>query len=125
MDKEEFSRLRQKLDKTQKKLAQLLGTSVKAVHSYEQGWRRIPVHVERHLFFLVHQLKADKQPSLPCWKVLACPAERRAKCPAWEYKTGSLCWFINGTVCNGRVQDDWHQKMAICRSCEVFQSLLS
>jgi hypothetical protein len=34
-------------------MAQLLGTSIKAIHSYEQGWRTIPVHVERQLYFLL------------------------------------------------------------------------
>jgi DNA-binding XRE family transcriptional regulator len=35
MDSKEFSYIRQKLNKTQKQMAQLLGTSAKAVHSYE------------------------------------------------------------------------------------------
>ena len=41
MDKQEFSHLRKKLNKTQKQMAQLLGVSIKAVHSYEQGWRMV------------------------------------------------------------------------------------
>ncbi len=42
MDSVEFSLFRKKLQKTQKELAQLLGTSLKAIHSYEQAWRTIP-----------------------------------------------------------------------------------
>ncbi len=38
MDKNEFYWFRKKLQKTQKDMAQLLGTSLKAVESYEQGW---------------------------------------------------------------------------------------
>jgi hypothetical protein len=53
-----------------------------------------------------------------------CPVERRKICPAWEFKTGNLCWFINGTICEGGVQHDWKEKMKICRSCEVFRSLV-
>ena len=53
MDSVEFSLFRKKLQKTQKELAQLLGTSLKAIHSYEQAWRTIPPHVERQLFYLV------------------------------------------------------------------------
>lgn len=49
MDREIFSTLRAKLGKTQKALAELLGVSLKAVQSYEQGWRAIPMHVERQL----------------------------------------------------------------------------
>ena len=52
MDSKEFSYIRQKLNKTQKQMAQLLGTSLKAVHSYEQGWRSIPAHVELCLAFI-------------------------------------------------------------------------
>jgi DNA-binding XRE family transcriptional regulator len=38
MDDKEFLRARKILEKTQKQLAELLGSSIKAVHSYEQGW---------------------------------------------------------------------------------------
>ena len=43
----EFTALRKRFDKTQKQMSQLLGVSIKAVHSYEQGWRSIPDHVEK------------------------------------------------------------------------------
>lgn len=39
LDKNEFSKIRGALGKTQKKLAQLLCVSVKAIQSFEQGWR--------------------------------------------------------------------------------------
>ena len=51
MDDKEFLRARKILEKTQKELAELLGSSIKAVHSYEQGWRTVPAHVERQIFF--------------------------------------------------------------------------
>ena len=53
MEKEEFVVARTKLDKTQKEMSQLLGVSVKAIYSYEQGWRSIPTHVERQAFFAI------------------------------------------------------------------------
>ena len=53
MDKAEFRKFRKKLNKTQAQMAQLLGISLKAVHSYEQGWRRVPTAVERQMYFLV------------------------------------------------------------------------
>ena len=53
MDKMEFQYFRQKLQKTQKEMAQLLGTSLKAVESYEQGWRNIPAQVERQVLFFL------------------------------------------------------------------------
>jgi hypothetical protein len=36
-----------------------------------------------------------------------------------------LCWFINGTICEGTVQRDWNKKMKMCRDCEVLQPLLN
>ena len=42
MNKDEFVPARKKLNKTQQKLAELLGVSVKTIHSYEQGRRAIP-----------------------------------------------------------------------------------
>jgi transcriptional regulator with XRE-family HTH domain len=53
MDGKEFIYFRKKLKKTQKQMAKLLGTSIKAIQSYEQGWRSVPVSVERQFFFLV------------------------------------------------------------------------
>jgi hypothetical protein len=35
-----------------------------------------------------------------------------------------LCWFINGTICQGEEQKSWRNKMKMCRQCEVFQSML-
>jgi hypothetical protein len=124
MDKTEFKKYRKRLDKTQKQMAELLGTSLKAIHSYEQGWRRVPVHVERQVFFLVSRLELKGKKQKPCWLVKKCSREQKHSCPAWEFGAGDLCWFINGTVCEGAVQKDWKEKMEICRSCEVFNSIL-
>ena len=52
LDGNEFSKIRGILGKTQKKLAQLLWVSVKAIQSFEQGWREIPPHIERQMLFL-------------------------------------------------------------------------
>jgi hypothetical protein len=52
MNNNEFKRHRARLDKTQKQMAELRGTSLKTIHSYEQGWRSVPVHVERPIYFL-------------------------------------------------------------------------
>ena len=124
MDRSEFKYLRKKLDKTQKQLAHLLGVSLKAVHSYEQGWRVVPSAVERQLFFLVSRLNAATA-HRPCWEENNCSAERKSDCPAGQFKSGDLCWFVNGSICQGRAQDSWEDKMKICRSCEVFISQTS
>lgn len=126
MTREEFSRLRHRLDKTQKELAQLLGASLKAVQSFEQGWRRIPIHVERQILLLVAlQARRGRKGTKDCWQVKACPPETRRSCPAREFRAGHLCWLINGTVCHGEPQKSWQKKMALCRRCQVFQTLFA
>ena len=118
-----FSKFRKKLNKTQKQMAQLLGTSIKAIHSYEQGWRTIPVHVERQLYFLLARKLPGKK-SGACWEKRNCLPEQRKRCPAWEFACGDLCWFINGTICNGQVHGSWQEKMELCRTCSIFKSML-
>ena len=125
VDSKEFLYFRKKLNRTQKEMAQLLGVSVKAVRSYEQGWRSVPAHVERQLFFLVSSMPGTLKGRKPCWIIYRCPREQRQKCPAWEFRVGHLCWFINGTVCDGTVQTNWKKKMKMCRKCVVFQPLLN
>ena len=124
MDSTEFKLLHKKLSKTQRQMAQLLGTSIKAIHSYEQGWRSIPHHVERQMFFLIFKLTGKGSSKKPCWKIKKCPAEFKEQCPAWEFKTGELCWFISGTICDGVVHENWKEKMKICRTCKIFKNLL-
>jgi len=65
MEKKEFSKIRKKLAKTQKQLAALLGMSLKTIHSYEQGWRSIPAHIERQLFFLLIKQRGNNQELTP------------------------------------------------------------
>jgi hypothetical protein len=125
MDSKEFIHLRKKLNRTQKQMAQLLGTSLKAIHSYEQAWRSVPAAVERQMYFLISRMDENRKRRKPCWTIKKCSRAQRKQCPAWEFKAGDLCWFINGTVCEGIVQKNWKDKMKICRSCEVFANLLA
>ena len=124
MYSKEFLSARKKLGKTQKQLAELMGSSIKAIHSYEQGWRKVPSHVERQVYFLLSRRReTGKTPQL-CWIAKKCPPKRKKQCPAWEFQAGRLCWFINGTICEGVVQENWQEKMKICRECEMLQPLL-
>ena len=122
--KKEFSTARRYLGKTQRQMAQLLGVSFKAIQSFEQGWRNIPVHIERQVLFLLASKTSPDRKERPCWVVRKCPMEIRQNCPAWEFQVGNLCWFINGTICQGRVQENWQKKMKICRQCKVFRTML-
>ena len=101
-------------------MAEILGTSLKTVQSFEQGWRKVPVHVERQLLFLMNMKKRKAGNALPCWDIKNCSVQARQDCPAWEFNAGNLCWFINGTICLGKPQNSWSHKMKVCRKCEVF-----
>jgi DNA-binding XRE family transcriptional regulator len=125
VEAKEFADIRRRLSKTQKQMAELLGVSVKAVHSYEQGWRQVPVHVERQILFLLSRMPEIRDTLKACWSVKKCPAALKRKCPAWEFRSGTICWFINGTVCGGEARGDWREKMSMCRECEVFALLLA
>ncbi|MBM4332951.1 MAG: transcriptional regulator [Deltaproteobacteria bacterium] len=126
MDNKEFHDYRQKLNKTQKQMAEILGVSLKAVQSFEQGWREVPVHVERQIYFLL-SMKSKKGAQKPkaCWDIRKCSLQTRENCPAWEFNAGYLCWFINGTLCQGKPQESWARKMKVCRRCAVFASAMN
>ncbi|MBA3015443.1 MAG: helix-turn-helix transcriptional regulator [Proteobacteria bacterium] len=124
MDKKHFSLLRKSLGKTQKELAELLGISIKTLHSYEQGWRQIPAHAERQILFLLSRTRERDSDIKPCWIIKSCPPKRKKACPAWEFQAGKLCWFINGTICECDAQRSWKKKMEICNKCEVMKSIL-
>jgi len=124
MDSKKFSELRKKLNKTQKELAELLGTSLKAICSYEQGWRTIPTHAERQLFFLLARKADAGNTQKNCWEIIDCSDEQREKCPAWEFNSGKFCWFINGTICNNQTQTSWKEKIEICQECEVMADII-
>jgi len=69
MDNKEFLGTRKRLSKTQKQMAGLLGTSLKAVQSYEQGWRIIPAHAERQIYFLLSMRRKRKENQRPWWVI--------------------------------------------------------
>lgn len=122
MEKLEFKESRKKLGKTQKQLSKLLGMSLKTIHSYEQGWRTIPTHIERQLYFLlIHQRKQEKDLA-PCWEKKHC--DIKEQCPAWEFQAGHLCWFLCGTLCDCTQDVGNKEKLNICRECEIFTNLL-
>lgn len=118
MEKNEFSQARKSLGKTQKQLASLLGASIKAIQSYEQGWRRIPAHVQRDLYFFLFNQRSKDYSRRPCWEQKDCTVKEH--CPAWEFKSGTMCWYINSTLCAGKKPSNYEEKLLICRSCSVF-----
>ena len=125
MKRIQFMAIRRHLEKTQTQMAQILGVSPKAIQSFEQGWRNIPVHIERQVLLILALKRRASKKTKPCWLTRCCPAEDRQNCPAWQFDAGNLCWFINGTICEGTAQESWQKKMKICRECEVYRSMLA
>ncbi|MFC1905287.1 helix-turn-helix domain-containing protein [Chloroflexota bacterium] len=122
MDSNEFIKIRQNLDKTQVELARILCVSAKAIQSFEQGWRKIPTHVERQLLLLLSLKRIKFLSTKPCWETINCPYEHKINCIVWELKIKHFCWFMNGTFCQGKVHKNWGDKIKICKDCEVYQS---
>jgi len=120
MEKIEFRQIRKRLGKTQKQISSLLGTSLKTIHSYEQGWRSIPPRIERSLFFFLINRRGKKNNSAPCWEENNC--HRKEDCPAWEFQSGHQCWFLNGTFCDGTSEPTYKSNLGVCRTCKVFKS---
>lgn len=125
MEKDELIRIRRKLKKTQKDLAAILAVTLRTIRSYEQGDRNIPPHIERQLYFILSRINDQHSTAKMCWDIKKCADEQRQACPAWQYRCGTLCWFINGTICGCTAEESWQSKMMICRNCEVFRAMLS
>ena len=124
MKKDEFSKIRKKLDKTQKEIAALLGVSGKAIESYEQGLRNIPMNIARLVYFLLFKLNMDKFNGKElCWDMKKCSPHIRENCVSWAAKEGFFCWFITGRVCA-------HEKLIsphptpTCFNCSFFKKNL-
>ena len=124
MKGKDFCSIRKNLGKTQKQMSEILGVSLKAIQSFEQGWRRIPAQAERQTLFLLAMKMGSRKQASPCWEIRRCSREMLKNCPAWEFKTGHLCWFVNGTICQGKPKGSWSEKMVLCRKCVVFASLV-
>ena len=124
MDRAEFLNIRHFLGKTQNEMARLLGCSLKAIQSIEQGRRNISMHIERQVFLFLHLKKTPDTRYRPCWDIIHCDEDTRRHCPAWEFQAGHMCWFINGTICHGHIQEDWKKKMEMCRKCRVFKTTM-
>ncbi len=54
-----------------------------------------------------------------CWEMKNCPPERRNSCPAYP-EHGGQCWMVTATLCGGKEQGSYHDKMANCKKCNVY-----
>jgi len=103
MEKKEFHRLRLILGKTQMQMAQLLGNSLRAVESYEQGWCEIPQHSQLQALFLVAMKKHSEQVP-PCWVIKDFPKGHAISIKAWEYQCGNLAGLSMDPFGKGKIK---------------------
>jgi len=54
-----------------------------------------------------------------CWEMKNCPHDRRSTCPAYPAH-GGQCWMVTATLCGGKEQGSYHDKMANCKKCNVY-----
>jgi len=117
--------LRKEFGLSQKEMADLLGVSLKAIQSYEQGWRHVPPHIEQML--LLHTIlrkRSDLRKLPPCWETVGCPATVREACPARHLAHPGFCWLVTGTLCRGERMGTWRAKSSRCLKCKVLRTLL-
>lgn len=110
--------IREQLGISQSGLAKLLGVSTRAVQSYEQGWRRVPVHVQKSaalLCYLQRRRELGAPPS--CWEAMACEPAMRDGCPVYRLRAGDLCWLVHGQNCPERNGGSWENEIAACETC--------
>jgi hypothetical protein len=56
-----------------------------------------------------------------CWEYKKCGKEDCVVYQKYKGKaTVPLCWYVAGTMCGGKVQGEYAQKIASCRNCDYF-----
>ena len=117
--------IRRALGKSQSELADLLGVSVRTVQSYEQGRRRTPPHVQELAGLLLNiEWRKEHRKSQPCWKIRNCDLSMRAKCRAYQFRAGDICWLTTGNYCGGQKLKSRRAKLRKCQKCFVMKRWL-
>ena len=117
-------RIRSALGMTQAALARTLGISIRAIQSYEQGWRDTPTPVMVQLLTLVAAYRSVALGGKPCWEVTGCPAVKQLQCPCRHTK-GDLCWLVSGRMCSGTPAKDEAASLQSCLDCLMVRNLLA
>ena len=112
------------LGRTQSELASAIGVSEKAVQSYEQGWRRVPVRVMIQLLVLLALYRRHTLDDIPCWEIRKCPTEQRERCASFTVGRGQFCWFIGSKACRPAAMKSGGPILP-CMECPVIKRLLS
>ena len=60
----------------------------------------------------------DNPNLIPCWEAKKCD---NAACPSYRNQGNLRCWEVAGTLCGGKIQGRFAQKLADCSLCDVYQ----
>ena len=122
MDFFNLKHIRSRLGLNQHDLADLLGVSIRAVQSYEQGWRTTPPKVLLSAWLLVFfQWRGRHGPPAPCWELNNCRLDAREKCFAYRHNAGDLCWFLSTQACLRTAGKTCAQRIRICHDCPAMR----
>ncbi|MDA3924937.1 MAG: helix-turn-helix transcriptional regulator [Kiritimatiellae bacterium] len=120
---ETVKKIRVHLGMTQAKVAQSLGISIRAIQSYEQGWRETPTHVMVQLLVLAAAYRSNAIERKPCWAIKGCPSSKLEKCPCYR-TNGHFCWLVSGRKC-AENRNCESNDLTACLNCPVVEQLLS
>ena len=114
---------------TQAQLAMAMGTSVKAIQSYEQGWRNVPTRALLQLLVLLAIRRRRQVDAAPCWDILRCTPEMQKGCPSFTFGDGQFCWLVcaGGGKCrcaSRRRPRRSRGDLLPCMQCDVVRRLL-
>lgn len=108
---------------TQADIARTLRVSVRAVQSYEQGWRNLPDPLAMQLLTLLAVYKNHPENGQACWQQTNCSAEARHACPGFRLTNGRFCWLVAGDVCGRRASQPDGTTLP-CLDCPVTACLM-
>ncbi len=116
--------IRRIMGRTQKEMASAFGISEKAVQSYEQGWRKVPVRVMIQLLVLLALYRKQTIDDAPCWEIRNCSPPQREKCASFTVGHGQFCWFVGSKECHPYSPAS-SESLFACMDCPVIQRLLT
>ncbi len=112
--------IRLSLDVSQSEMAKLLNISVRAVQSYEQGWRPLPAHVQcKAAMMLFLTWRKDQKRVVPCWELRGCSDDSKRECSAFRLNAGDFCWLLADACCRGQKLKNWEARVARCSKCDA------
>jgi len=117
--------VRRELGLSQAGLADLIGVSLRAIQSCEQGWRKPGQALEKAVvLLLLASRKGSELGNELCWDSIDCSEVERKNCLVYQSQQGHLCWLLSGNICKGRRLRTWQDKKDVCLQCPFFRDLL-